>query len=105
MWRVLMSHVVSGIMTSKGDESKRDSSTAQADAFPGANAEEKESACSARNDRSELGRLRQTPVTSCLTNYVGHDVDHDVGLAVEDHDARADYAALIVRRKRRQLPG
>ena len=38
-----------------GEESKRDSSTAQADAFAGANAEEKASACSARNDRTGLG--------------------------------------------------
>src|SRR5258708_38540395 len=115
-----MSPVLSPVLSSQGEESKRDSSTAQADAFPGANAEEKESACSARNDRSELGRLRYKsgppqkagptkagPTRRALTalaNYVGHDVHHNVGLTIEDHDARADYAALVVRRQRRQLP-
>src|SRR6267142_3558720 len=41
-----------------GEEAKRDSSTAQADAFAGAHAEEKTSARSARNDRSGLRRSR-----------------------------------------------
>ena len=53
-----MSPVLFPVLSSQGEESKRDCSTAQADAFPGANAEEKESACCARNDRSGLGRLR-----------------------------------------------
>jgi FixJ family two-component response regulator len=40
-----------------------------------------------------------------LPDDVGHRVHDDVGFAVENHDARADDAALIVGRQRRQLPG
>src|ERR1700686_3433106 len=59
---------------SGGEESKRDSSTAQADAFAGANAEEKTPACSARNDRSNQGAGGRE---ACLYGALGTDQPYE----------------------------
>src|SRR5258706_10726697 len=78
--------------------------------FPGPHGLQGASSFEIRTSRktSRIGRSRILrvfdPPSTALADDVGHNVHNNIGFAIKDHNAGADYAALIVGRKRRQLP-